>query len=70
MAESIQITVNGESRFLECPLPLTTLLRELKIELSYVAIAINEEILPHSEKAQKIVQAGDRIEIIRAVSGG
>ncbi len=70
VAKSIQVTVNGESRLLEAPLPLTSLLKELKIELAHVAIALNEEILTQSEKADKTINHGDRIEIIRAVAGG
>ena len=66
----IQITVNGETRFLENPLPLPLLLKNLQIELAYVAIALNEEILSQVEREQKIVNHGDRIEIIRAVAGG
>lgn len=70
MRESIQITVNGEARSLKAPLPLSTLLEDLKIEPAHVAVAVNEEILSRQEKEQKKINHGDRIEIIRAVAGG
>lgn len=70
MTDKIQVIINGQNHLLEDPISLETLLQNLKIDPRYIAIALNEEIVAHSQNREKYVKNGDRIEIIRAVAGG
>ena len=66
----IQITINGQSRQFSSKTTLKTLLESFQISGSHFAVALNNEVIPHSLMAEKQIEAGDRIEIIRAVAGG
>lgn len=70
MTDRIQILINGQNHEVEAPTSLNRLLKDLKIDLKYTAIALNEEVIPRSQTMEKNIQNGDRIEIIRAVAGG
>jgi sulfur carrier protein len=35
-----------------------------------VAVAVNGEVVPRSERVQRALKDGDRVEVIRAVGGG
>ena len=70
MNGKIQILLNGQIQLLKESVSLAQLLQQLKVELPYVAVAINEEILPRSQMTERRIQNGDRIEIVRPVAGG
>ncbi len=65
-----EIFVNGQSHLFSTPLPLKELLKELKIDSPSIAVALNHEIVPRSLFETRIIQAGDALEVIRAVAGG
>ena len=70
--EAPWVAVNGE----RCALPaggaLVDLLATLQIdrETRGVAVAVNDELVPGAQWAGCRLQAGDRVEIVRAVQGG
>ncbi|PIR17575.1 MAG: thiamine biosynthesis protein ThiS [Deltaproteobacteria bacterium CG11_big_fil_rev_8_21_14_0_20_49_13] len=64
------IIVNGERRELEGLELLTDLLTKLKLNQTYLAVAINDRVIPRSEHPLTRVREGDRIEVIHAVGGG
>lgn len=68
--KKIQILLNGESHQLESPLLLKNLLTRFKIDSPYIAVVVNDEIIPRSETPQKAISDGDIIEVIRPVAGG
>ena len=70
MQETIQITINGQNQNFSSPLTLKGLLESFQIRGLHFAVALNEEVVPHSLIAEQKIQNGDRIEIIRAVAGG
>lgn len=70
MTDKIQIQINGQPHFLATPLSLQALLNQLKIDLPYIAVAVNGEIVPRSGIGEKMVRHGDCVEAIRAVAGG
>lgn len=49
---------------------IINILENLDIENKYLAVEINEAILPKSEYDKYIIQENDKIEIINAIGGG
>ena len=66
----MEIHVNGERRELASGLSLAALLDELQYGTQRIAVEVNEEIVPRSEYDSHRLQAGDRVEIVRAIGGG
>lgn len=65
-----KITVNGEPKDIEDIEKLADLLAMLKQNAAYLAVAVNEHVIPRSERETTKIKDGDRIEIIHAVGGG
>lgn len=66
----MQITVNGETRTAPEELTAAQLVEELGLAGQRIAMEVNQEILPRSRYGTHRLQAGDRIEIVRAIGGG
>lgn len=64
------ITVNGYEHSCATPLLLTDLLKKLNILTASIAIAINQEIIPHSAIEKTVIHEHDSVDIIKAVGGG
>ncbi|MDX1293913.1 MAG: sulfur carrier protein ThiS [Hyphomonas sp.] len=68
------ITVNGEPREVEAGMTLAMLALQLAGESGRdqrgIAIERNLEIVPKSEHASTVIEAGDRIEVVQFVGGG
>ena len=68
------ITVNGEPREVEAGMTLAMLALQLAGESGRdqrgIAIERNLEIVPKSEHASTVIEAGDRIELVPFVGGG
>lgn len=68
------ITVNGEPREVEAGMTLAMLALQLAGESGQdqrgIAIERNLEIVPKSEHASTVIEAGDRIELVQFVGGG
>jgi len=66
----MQIIINGIEKNIVSGLTLETLLIELGHANKKLAVEVNEEIIPRSQLSNKLVNDGDKIEIINAVGGG
>jgi sulfur carrier protein len=66
----IEIELNGEPYSLDAPLPVSSLLTELKLKPNRVAVEINRAVIPKAEYDRTIVQNGDHVEVINFVGGG
>lgn len=62
--------INGTSRRLADGETLATLLESLGINLDGIAVAVNDAVVPRNAYGSHALADGDRIEIIKAVSGG
>ena len=67
---SIQILVNGETKQINTAMSLQQLLGDLELSQQRIAVELNHEIVPHSDYSSYHLQAGDKIEIVRAIGGG
>ena len=70
MGEPMQIQVNGESRNLRSGATVSDLLRELAVSSERVAVELNLEILDRQQFDRRLLQEGDRIEILSFIGGG
>lgn len=66
----MQIQVNGESRQVREEINVTGLLQDLQLNVERVAVEINLEILDRRDFDARILEEGDRIEIMSFIGGG
>jgi sulfur carrier protein len=64
------LKINGEDKAVENVGFLSDLLTKLQFNAQYLAVAVNERVVPRSEHGVTRVKDGDRIEVIHAVGGG
>ncbi|MEJ6785186.1 sulfur carrier protein ThiS [Aminobacter sp. Piv2-1] len=65
----MKLTVNGESHEVAAP-TLGALLAELDYEGSWLATALNGEVVPARERDDCALAEGDRVEILSPMKGG
>jgi sulfur carrier protein len=68
--ETLSIRVNGDLRPLGAGSTIADLVAELGLGKRRVAIAVNRSVIPRSLYAERVLEAGDRVEILEAVGGG
>jgi sulfur carrier protein len=66
----ITVTINGEARQFEQPLPVSQLVDRLGLTGKRFAIERNGEIVPRSQLGASSIADGDKLEIVVAVGGG
>ncbi len=66
----MDIIINGETREIAGGTTVAQLLEILQIPTGGTAVARNETVVRKAQHAETVLEAGDRIEIIRAVAGG
>ncbi len=70
MQNAVNIHVNGEPRTWRSGASVAELLRELDIKIERVAVELNLEILDRAVFDQRLLQDGDRVEIMSFIGGG
>ncbi len=68
--QTIEVTVNGESRSIPYGLTVIQLLEWLKVEPARVAVELNRSIVRQTEWQATLVESGARLEIVQFVGGG
>ena len=66
----MNIFVNQKKVIISRESTIINILANLDIKDKYLAVEINETILPKSEYDKYIIQENDKIEIINAIGGG
>jgi thiamine biosynthesis protein ThiS len=66
----MKITVNQKLLVLDDKISLECLLVNLAVTTKYMAVEINEIIIPKSEYTKYQLKNGDVVEVINAVGGG
>lgn len=69
-SNSMQITVNGQSREVAAGATVAGLLDELRLTGKPVAVEVNLELVPRQRHAEHRLAEGDRLEIVTLVGGG
>ena len=70
MSTIMNIFVNQKKIIIPKESTIISILANLDIEDKYLAIEVNENILPKSEYDKYIIQENDKIGIINAIGGG
>ena len=66
----MKIIVNQKLLMLDGEINIEDLLSELSVSTKYMAIEVNEVIIPKSEYAKYLLKENDIVEVINAVGGG
>ena len=66
----VNIRVNGEPRQVAEQASIADLLGELAVTTRYVAVEVNEQVVPLARHAGHCLAEGDRVEIVTLVGGG
>jgi sulfur carrier protein len=66
----IQITVNGQSIEISSPMTVEQMLETVDVPPNYLAVEVNAEVVPREHYSQRIVGAGDDVELVTLVGGG
>ncbi|MCK4908526.1 MAG: sulfur carrier protein ThiS [Planctomycetes bacterium] len=66
----MEVILNGEKKEIAENISVKKLLAALGIKTEQVAVELNLTIVPKTEYENKIIKAGDKIEIISFVGGG
>ena len=66
----IDLTVNGKSRPIDDSVDLETYLLSFGLNLQFVAVGYNGEVVKKESFANLQLKAGDVLEIVRPVGGG
>ncbi len=68
--ETINISVNGQSKSIQATSTVTQLLQILNITPKYVVVQLDGNIVPRDHFAETILNDGCQLEIITLVGGG
>ncbi|MEP7097319.1 MAG: sulfur carrier protein ThiS [Dokdonella sp.] len=66
----MKIILNGQEHDIAAPLTLAHLLAAAGYANRRVAVEVNREIVPRSQHAERVLDAGDQVEIVHAIGGG
>ncbi|MBI3229452.1 MAG: sulfur carrier protein ThiS [Burkholderiales bacterium] len=68
--EKVAFQLNGQAHSLALGASLQDLMCELELENQALALAVNRQVIPRQRWAEYVLQAGDQIDIVRAIGGG
>jgi sulfur carrier protein len=66
----MHIVLNGSDREIPESLSAGALIQNLGLAGKRLALEINQEIVPRSSFATRMLRPGDRVEIVQAIGGG
>ncbi len=66
----ITLTINGKRRELEGPTSLVDFLQSIGVNLQFIAVAHNGEVVDREKFPQIVLDEGDEVEVVRPVGGG
>lgn len=66
----MRITINGKEKTTDIGTTVAELLGRMELAPVRVAVEINQDLVPRKTFDERIVQDGDRIEVVTFVGGG
>ncbi|MBI3713693.1 MAG: sulfur carrier protein ThiS [Burkholderiales bacterium] len=66
----MEIRLNGASHQLGEARDLQSLVQSLELGQQAIAIAVNRQVITRSQWQQHVLQAGDQVDVVRAIGGG
>ncbi len=68
--ETVEILINGRPHAISGQVSVASLLDDLDMTARYVAVEVNQELVPRGQHAEHLLRPGDRLEIVTLVGGG
>ena len=68
--ETVEIHINGRPHAISSLANVASLLDDLGMTARYVAVEVNQELIPRGQHAECLLRPGDRLEIVTLVGGG
>jgi sulfur carrier protein len=66
----MEIELNGAPHPITANQNVQDLIASLALSNQALAVAVNREVVPRNLWAQRVLQARDRVDIVRAIGGG
>lgn len=66
----MNLTVNGKALEIEGPIPLVEFLKSNGVNIQFIAVAYNGDVLEREQFANVMLTEGDDLELVRPVGGG
>ena len=66
----ITIALNGDAYQLEKENSLASLIETLNLSGQAIAVAVNRQIIPRAQWQHQLLQAQDKVDVVRAIGGG
>ena len=66
----MEIILNGQHHPLDTEIALETFITELALPAHAMAIAVNRTVIRRHDWSRCILQANDRVDIVKAIGGG
>ena len=66
----MRITVNGKEIEVEAGRTVGELIREMGLAGQPCAAEVNREVVPRRQHAERVLEDGDRVELVTLVGGG
>ncbi len=70
MSETTSIRLNGELRGVSAGTSVAELVKELGLRPEQVAVEVNRELVARARRGERVLAAGDEIELVTLVGGG
>jgi sulfur carrier protein len=70
LSQMIRIEFNGAPKEIDEGSTVLDLLTHVKIESRFCAVELNFDIVPKSDYASRLLQTGDKVEVVTLVGGG
>lgn len=66
----ITITVNGTTTQIDRPMTIDELIEHVDVPKNYLAVEVNEDVVPRQHHGENLISEGDRVEFVTLVGGG
>ena len=66
----IEIELNGAPHVINGDAHVQALVETLSLTQQSLAVAVNRQVVPRAQWPQRMLQARDRVEVVRAIGGG
>ncbi|MBB5392595.1 sulfur carrier protein [Herbaspirillum sp. SJZ102] len=70
MSLAMQIELNGKPHSLPDGFTLEQLVASLELSGKAVAVAVNRQVVPAQQWAQRLLAETDKVDVVRAIGGG
>ncbi len=67
---TIEVMVNGKAVQIEGEMTISRLLSTVEVPPNYLAVEVNADVVPRELHDERVVVAGDEIEVVTLVGGG